>query len=306
MTGDRSRELILQHSRTLAPVATGVSPRLQSLPEVRCVLFDVYGTLMVSGSGEVGTLLLEASVGAFVKAIATAGVEVQEAGNANAAELEERGRTALAAAVTASHAHDRAAGVEYPEVEITDIWRDCLAGLARDALVAVPPTVDFAELALQYELRTNPVWPMPGAERCLSTLRERGVVIGIISNAQFFTPQILTALLPISFKDLDSGGDVQYYSYRHRQAKPGEVLFRMAAEELAERGISAGEILYVGNDMLNDVMPAAGVGFRTALFAGDARSLRLREDDDRIAGVSVDLVIDDLTALIDCVGVADP
>ncbi|GHT78050.1 hypothetical protein FACS1894130_03980 [Spirochaetia bacterium] len=33
----------------------------------------------------------------------------------------------------------------------------------------------------------------------------------------------------------------------------------------------------VGNDMLNDTVPAAG--FKTLLFAGDGRSLRLRQDN---------------------------
>ena len=38
-------------------------------------------------------------------------------------------------------------------------------------------------------------------------------------------------------------------------------------EQLAEEGIAAREVLYVGNDMLNDVAAASAVGFRTALFA---------------------------------------
>ncbi|MEQ8837627.1 MAG: HAD family hydrolase, partial [Lacipirellulaceae bacterium] len=43
--------------------------------------------------------------------------------------------------------------------------------------------------------------------------------------------------------------------------------------------ITPAETLYVGNDMRNDIWPAAKVGFKTALFAGDERSLRLREDE---------------------------
>ena len=46
------------------------------------------------------------------------------------------------------------------------------------------------------------------------------------------------------------------------------------------------------------VAPAAAQGFRTALFAGDARSLRKREDD----GLTVrpDLILTDLDQLISC------
>ena len=37
--------------------------------------------------------------------------------------------------------------------------------------------------------------------------------------------------------------------------------------------------------MLNDVAAAAAVGMRTALFAGDERSLRKRDSDERVAGI---------------------
>ena len=49
--------------------------------------------------------------------------------------------------------------------------------------------------------------------------------------------------------------------------------------------------------MLKDIWPATQLGFKTALFAGDARSLRLREDDERCRGLKPDLVIDRLSQL---------
>jgi putative hydrolase of the HAD superfamily len=51
--------------------------------------------------------------------------------------------------------------------------------------------------------------------------------------------------------------------------------------------------------MLNDIYPARKAGFTTALFAGDKRSLRLRQDDPRCANISADLVITDLYQLLD-------
>lgn len=295
---DRYHELIRQQSRPLEPIPTDTPPRLARLTEVRCVLFDVYGTLVVSGSGEVGTLLPDAVTGAFAAALAAGGIAGQV--------TEEEGRAALATAVAASHERDKAAGVEFPEVDIVEIWQACVTDLAAAERLFVATsdltTIDFRRLAVEYEVRTNPVWPMPGAERCVTTLRERGLLIGMISNAQFFTPQILEALLTPAFLDLELSEDVQYYSYRHRQAKPGEALFRLAERDLADRGISPHEVLYVGNDMLNDIWPASKVGFRTALFAGDRRSLRLREDDVCVQGVKADVVVDQLESLLECVG----
>jgi len=52
--------------------------------------------------------------------------------------------------------------------------------------------------------------------------------------------------------------------------------------------------------MLNDIQPSGELGFRTALFAGDERSLRLREGDRRVENVSPDLIITDLRVLGSC------
>jgi putative hydrolase of the HAD superfamily len=64
-------------------------------------------------------------------------------------------------------------------------------------------------------------------------------------------------------------------------------------------GLSTAACLYVGNDMLNDIYPAKQLGFQTALFAGDKRSLRLRTDDARCVNLFADLVLTDLGQLID-------
>jgi putative hydrolase of the HAD superfamily len=67
--------------------------------------------------------------------------------------------------------------------------------------------------------------------------------------------------------------------------------------------IPAASVLYVGNDMRNDIVPAASVGFNTALFAGDQRSLRLRESDADCRNVTPDVIVTDLRQLI--VGIDD-
>jgi putative hydrolase of the HAD superfamily len=62
-------------------------------------------------------------------------------------------------------------------------------------------------------------------------------------------------------------------------------------------GVEPSAVLYVGNDMLKDIHPARSVGFRTALFAGDRRSLRLRQEDSRCRKLSPDLIVTDLGQL---------
>jgi putative hydrolase of the HAD superfamily len=159
---------------------------------------------------------------------------------------------------------------------------------------------DLERLAVEYEARANPVWPMPGLEECLRALSERGLLLGVVSNGQFYTRELFAALLgrPAEFWGFDP--DLQYYSYEHGRAKPGVDLYRRAAAALAGRGVEAAGVLSVGNDLLNDVRPSALVGFRTALFAGDQRSLRLREGDPRLQGIAPDMVLTALAELPEC------
>ena len=51
--------------------------------------------------------------------------------------------------------------------------------------------------------------------------------------------------------------------------------------------------------MLNDIAAAETVGFQTALFAGDQRSLRWRRDDMRVQGITPKTVVTQLSQLID-------
>ena len=135
---------------------------------------------------------------------------------------------------------------------------------------------------------------------CLAALQATGLKLGLVSNAQFFTPLMFPALLDQALDQLGFAEDSRFYSYQFLRAKPGEFLYQQAAEALSSLGIAADEVVYVGNDLLNDVAPAQAVGFRTALFAGDARSLRLREGDPRVTGVQPDLVLTDLAQLAPC------
>ena len=185
-------------------------------------------------------------------------------------------------------------------MDIVDVWDRVLAALFRDCLIdhAFFDEESLQQLALEYEVRVNPVWPMPGCEQVLGALRDAGLHLGIVSNSQFFTPELFPALLGKSVEQLGFHPELRFYSYRSQQAKPGFHLFQAAYFLLdIKLGIAAEQALYVGNDMLNDIFPAQMIGFRTALFAGDARSYRPRTDDPRVDGVTPDLVLTELGQL---------
>ena len=120
--------------------------------------------------------------------------------------------------------------------------------------------------------------------------------MGIVSNAQFYTPIIIEALADRNLEDLGFQSQLCAWSYEIGRAKPSPAVFQGPLDMLRDQGIPPEEVLYVGNDRLNDVACASGAGCRTALFAGDSRSLRLREADSR-ADVDPDIIITELSQL---------
>jgi putative hydrolase of the HAD superfamily len=266
-------ELIRKASTPLEPRPTGVEPHLPALSGVRAVLFDIYGTLLVSASGDIGAADPTVRGEAFAGALAAMRWGFSGDPGPSAAQL----RTVIQRHHVSTK---RTSGVSYPEVDIVEVWREVCAALSqRGDLADLPPDADYRRLAIEFETRVNPVWPMPGLAECLDGLRREGAVMGIISNAQFFTPLIFPAIVGRDLDMLGFASNLRYYSYMHGCAKPGIELYHMAARGLRDQGIEPHEVLYVGNDMRNDIWPAAEVGFRTVLFAGDERSLRFRDQD---------------------------
>ncbi len=283
MTDQALIERIRALSRPLEPRPTAVAARLNPLPDLRAVLFDIYGTLFISAAGDIGTCLATDGDRAFRAALEAVGLP--PAG----------GVALLTRAIEAEHARKRAMGIDYPEVDIVAIWRTVLERLGLSA-----PEATLRRLALEYELRVNPVWPMPGLAETIDALRRRGLRLGVVSNAQFFTPLLFPAFLGRSLEELGFAPRLCFYSWRVGVAKPSRRLYDLAVVELARQGIEPHQVLYVGNDRRNDVWPADRVGFRTGLFAGDARSLRLREDDPRCRDVQPTCVFKTLPQILEC------
>lgn len=272
--------------RKLEPIATGLSPQLDSLRPFRAVLFDVYGTLMISGVGDIGVGCEScAQADRLQPLLHRYGIDIEP----------ERLGHRLQAAIQASHATARKRGVDYPEVDIANIWSQVLNANA-------PQSDWIQEFALEYELLVNPVYPMPGAIALLTVLKTAGVFMGLISNAQFYTALLLEWIWGRSLNACGFDRRLLFYSYMEAHAKPSRVMFERARSTLKDMAIPATTVLYVGNDMRNDIWPAASVGFKTALFAGDQRSLRLRESDPQSRHLPPDVIVTDLRQLFACAG----
>ncbi len=289
-------ELIRECSREMEPVATGVVPKVGSMEGIRAVLFDIYGTLFISGVGDislVGEMDREGAIRAALEAFAG---RVKEA-NVEVGRIPKDGLAAAYLNIVQLEQEERLLdGVDFPEVDIRRVWQRILVELEILPEAEVYRQNEAIErLALDFELQVNPVWPMPGLEEVLRGLKSMGLKLGIVSNAQFFTPLLFGAFLKAPVEALGFTPEYCGYSYVYREAKPSTFLYDTVAAAMERQdGIQPREVLYVGNDRRNDVYPANAVGFRTALFAGDGRSLRWRQDDALSGDVMPDRVITDL------------
>jgi putative hydrolase of the HAD superfamily len=265
----------------LSPIPCGVEADLSAMQTYAAMLFDVYGTLLVSAAGEIGphhkTDTNRHTLQALLQHYA-----IEQSPPVLIEKLHDH--------IKAGHQKDRQQGIVYPEVDIVRIWQEVLAAGEQASWIA-----DFA---LEFELIVNPVYPMPGFKELLAACRASTLATGIISNAQQYTLDVLTWFLG---GDLDAWGfdpELLFFSWCCGQAKPATLMFNQAKAVLARMGIPAHAVLYVGNDMRNDVLPAQSVGFKTGLFAGDRRSWRRREDDAHCRGRRPDLVVTDLRQLL--------
>lgn len=268
-----------RHIKSLSPLPTGLSPRGSPDRPVRCCLFDIYGTLFISGTGDIGVSeKQDHDASGIDRMLDRRGVSMPRETLVNR----------LHGAIRDAHRDMKRNGVDYPEVDILRIWRGVLGADAPE---------DVEAFALEYEMIVNPVHPMPNLRSVLAACRESGVPMGIVSNAQFYTPFLFNIFLGEPPEKLGFNRELVFYSYKHGRAKPSDAMFRRAAKALAEMSIPPETTLYTGNDIRNDILPARRAGFMTALFAGDRRSLRQRKEDEACKDANPDLVITDLAQL---------
>ncbi|MFO7939896.1 MAG: HAD hydrolase-like protein [Bacteroidales bacterium] len=276
---------------------TNLQPKLEKKAPIKAVLFDIYGTLLISASGDIDRDKLSSN--ALQRALKAGGVSLIK----NTSGNEEK--KLLSQLVTIVHKHKKASRHPYPEVDIQEVWRELLATAKLKGWVEyLQQEPDIPSLAFVFELYSNAVYPMPGALEMISWLNDKEIPVGIVSNAQFYTPLIMNYLLWEQFDGQEQikgfDPDLSSYSYKLQRSKPDTYLFYHLKKQLAEKyDILPDETLFVGNDMLKDVYTGLKSGVQTALFAGDARSLRLRTDDKRVHGLQPDYIITHLNQLKD-------
>jgi putative hydrolase of the HAD superfamily len=253
---------ILQEFQVDGPASTrpeGSVPTLE--PNPKAILFDVYGTLVCP---QVGDLNEQARLASGEESfIATA----KRFGFSE--EIGIKWHKWFFEAIRSEHKEQEKMGIAPAEVQVDLIWTEMIARAGGDPSVSQPRM-----LAAYRELMANPVRPFSGAAEALLKLKRSGIKLGLASNSQFYTLPILGKVLNIKPEDFFNA-ELTFLSFHLGFSKPSPYFFRLIRTRAYYLGLKPEEVLVVGNDCENDVLPAKAHGLQALLFWGNAQSVRL-------------------------------
>jgi len=293
----------LSESTEMKPVPTLLKPFIRIDPAIKALAFDVYGTILVSASGDIDESVI--STENLKTALDASGIELIKTLPEQHLVLTEI-MDDFKKSIEDYHQAERSEDKPYPEINILEIWEEIIMDHHHRNRLILNGPLCVKCFTFVFEVLSNRIYPMPGMKEVINQLADKEFPLGIISNAQFYTPLILNFFLHGAISESEQvqpfDTDLTVFSYQHQRSKPDAFLFELLKKQCRKKyGIYADEILFIGNDMFRDIYPAQVAGFKTVLFAGDTKSLRLRQDKPELKKLTPDYIITDLRQILNII-----
>jgi len=285
-------------------------PHLVSLPQVRAVLWNVYGTLLRLSGGE----LWFEHPQEFVMNVAL-DKTIQEY-KMWSSMSRKPGQPAdylkqLYDSVLIEHRAVPGGTEKYPEVGSDRVWEALIKKLFQkdykfDAGFFGSLNEFSRKVAYFFHASLQGTACYDGAAAALRHVAKKGLKQGLLADGQCFTRVQLQRGLAAQQRDivLDKllDKDLVFLSYEIRGRKPSERLFRQAATALNQQGLAPNQVLHIGTSIPRDLVPARRLGMRTALFAGDRTSLQASAEQLKEPNSRPDVLLTELSQIADVVG----
>jgi len=295
-------------STSFEPDAAKIPTRLTSIKDIKdiqVILWDIYGTLCGAKIGDLQDSLAQRNAHLVPAQAVIEEFALSESLKKIVADSSDQSPQQVLIdlyhdQIALSHRQSQDQGIEYPEVEINKIWLQILEHCREAGYQPQnqPPLEQLAyKIAYYYDCAFQNMTLYPMIANCLETLNRSGLIQGIISNAQFYTPLRLRRLLRMALNkdklELEDffTEELVLFSYELGCSKPNPLAFYRVIDALQPRNIAPRQVLFIGNDMLNDIAAARKKGFKTMLFAADANQTKLREDLDHCRQIQPDAVV---------------
>ena len=266
------------------PLST-IVPRVSKLHDIKLAVFDIYGTMVQYWRQEFSEKKHKeiALLSAFKKTSdffnMTTYLEKINPEESPEITLQNfyHGLIAL------NHEKKIRNGITFPEIRIEMVWEAIILMLERHgysiSTTCIKSKYDCAKcMAYYYHFHSLGRGFYKNVYKALLDLKKNNILLGILSNAQFYTPIDLTLFLrDQSNNKIDDyselfDSDFMYLSYEHGIAKPNLYLFRKLFDTMKEYQILPHQSVFIGNDLSLDIKPAQELGLSTAFFCGDTNS----------------------------------
>ena len=284
-------------------------PHLKPLPELRAVLWNVYGTLLAIPGGE----LWFTHSTKFVMDVAL-DKTVQEF-KMWASMSRKPGQPADYLAQMYGKVLDEqrtipGGGERFPEVLSERVWEAIIKKLLQkeyrfDAGFFGSLNELSQKVAHFFHASLQGTACYDGAAAALRAVKDAGLAQGLLADGQCFTRVQLQRSLSRQDESakvdelLDP--DLCVLSCDVRGKKPSERLFKQALTALNQRGIAPGQVLHVGTRMQQDIIPARRMGLRTALFAGDRAAVQVTQEQLKDTNTRPDVMLTELGQIRDVI-----
>jgi FMN phosphatase YigB (HAD superfamily) len=288
-------------------------PHLKPLPEVRAVIWNVYGTLLAIAGGELWfehptKFVMDVALDKTVQEFKMWGSMSRKPGQ----PAEYLGQ--MYGKVLSEQRTVPGGGERFPEVLSERVWEAIIKKLLQkeyrfDAGFFGALNELSQKVAYFFHASLQGTAAYEGAATALRAVKDSGLAQGLLGDGQCFTRVQLQR--GVARQDerakLDEllDADLCVLSCDVRGKKPSERLFKNALAALGQRGISPGRVLHVGSRMQQDVIAARRMGMRTALFAGDRGSLQATPEQLKDPMTRPDVLLTELAQIADVVGTRD-
>jgi putative hydrolase of the HAD superfamily len=123
------KDRFIELSKPMEPISTGTEPRIVKLKGIRAIIYDFYGTLFLSGVGDIGIDDGESDAKLVTDALKSAGINIKNE------EAGERSYEIYTEEVLLETENIKQGGIEYPEPDIRKIWKNVLERLHHENLI---------------------------------------------------------------------------------------------------------------------------------------------------------------------------
>lgn len=288
------------------PESASARPGIKLLPGVKCVLWNVYGTLLNIFQGEIlfqhpKDIVMDVALDKTIQEFKMWASMSRKPGQPSAymkviydqVMMEQMGI-------------GMPGGEKFPEKLSEKVWESIVNKLfQKDYKFDVGHYGSLNEyskkIAYFFHASLQGTAAYPGGVEAVRTLSEIGIRQGLFSEGQCFTPaQVRRAILneePGLDPDLMIDRKLRILSCEVGARKPSDRMFKKALEVTKSAGLQPEQVLFVSNRLEQDLGHGRKVGFRTALFVGDKSTLQAKPEQLKDPNLRPDLLLTRLDEL---------